>query len=275
MSQAIVLHPNAKINLGLNIVSRRPDGYHDIETVFYPIPLTDKMTIETSEAFSFTQTGTPLDCRPEANLVVRAIRALAGDEVLPRLRVTLEKHIPSGAGLGGGSSDAAAAMCAVANVMDLPLTPTDIEQKLATLGADCPFFVRNKPVFATGIGNIFTPIELSLSGWNLALVKPYIHVSTREAYAMVEPAQPAMPLTEIIRRPVVEWQHLMANDFERSVFSAHPEIEEIKQRLLQCGATYASMSGSGSTVFALFEEDTPLPDLNRIFPAAFTWWGRL
>ena len=275
MSKTIVRHPNAKINLGLNIVRRRSDGYHDIETVFYPIPLTDTLTIEDADAFSFTQTGTPLDCRSEDNLVVRAIKALAADDELPRLRVTLEKHIPSGAGLGGGSSDAAAAMCAVANHMNLPLTPTDIEQKLATLGADCPFFVRNRPVFATGTGNVFTPIELSLSGWKLVLVKPDIHVATRDAYAMVKPARPATSLTEIIRRPVAEWQNLMANDFEPSVFMRHPEIGEIKQSLLQLGATYTSMSGSGSAVFALFENDTPLPDLNGLFPEAFTWQAEL
>lgn len=273
----MLLHPNAKINLGLNIVRRRTDGYHDIETIFYPIPLTDALTIEPAAASMFRQTGVTLDCNPADNLVVRAIRRYAehaGAEDAT-FSVILEKNIPAGAGLGGGSSDAAFAMKAMRSLLARDDDDAVLERLLAPLGADCPFFVRNAPVFATGTGDIFTPISLSLAGWHIALVRPDIHVATREAYAAVHPAKPAKPLTDIIRRPVEEWQQLMVNDFEASVFAAHPEIGAIKARLLEMGATYASMSGSGSAVYALFKKGTLEPDLATIFPTAMTWWGTL
>lgn len=268
------LFPNAKVNLGLNIVARRADGYHDIETIFYPIPLTDRLSVERAETFSFRQTGAPLDCQPEQNLVVRALRALTEDDK-PPLAVELEKFVPSGAGLGGGSSNAAFAVKAARDLLGRSESDAELERLLAPLGADCPFFVRNSAVFATGIGDVFTPLELSLAGWQMALVKPDIHVATREAYAAVRPASPAVPLTDIVRRPVAEWQGLMLNDFEPSVFAAHPEIAAIKQRLLDLGATYSSMSGSGSSVFALFTSTAKPIQLDQLFPNCFTWWGAL
>ncbi|MBQ7442289.1 MAG: 4-(cytidine 5'-diphospho)-2-C-methyl-D-erythritol kinase [Bacteroidaceae bacterium] len=277
------LYPNAKINLGLNIVGRRDDGYHDIETVFYPIPLNDVLTAEVAGAFAFSQTGAALDCPPADNLVVKAIRRYADMSAttpaapapMPPLSIVLHKRIPAGAGLGGGSSDAAAAVRAMRSLLHLTDSDAALEAMLAPLGADCPFFVRSEPVFATGIGNVFTPISLSLAGWGIALVKPDIHVATREAYAAVRPARPAMPLTDIVRRPPGQWQHLLTNDFEPSVFAAHPRIGDIKQRLIGLGATYASMSGSGSAVYGLFAPGEPVPHLADAFPDSFTWTGQL
>ena len=247
--------PNAKLNLGLNIVSKRPDGYHNLETVFYPIPVQDALEIVPAEQFSFAQTGIPVDGTAEQNLVVKAYRLLQERFQLPPLSIHLLKAIPFGAGLGGGSSDAAYML------------------KLL-LGADCAFFVRNQPVFATGIGNLFEPIELSLSGYHLCLVKPDVAVSTREAYAAIQPQQPAESLKEIIREPVAHWRDRMINDFEASVFPQFPQIQAIKEQLYTEGALYASMTGSGSSVFGLFAEETQLHD-HPAFAHCFVWEGRL
>ena len=263
----MILYPNAKINLGLNIVARRPDGYHDIETIFYPIPLQDALEVKAADHFSFRLSGNQLDCAAGDNLVIRVLKMIEADYKLPELDIHLFKHIPSGAGLGGGSSDAAFMMRLLNEQFSLGMTDDEMEQRLATLGADCPFFVRNRPVFATGIGNVFTPIALDLSGWTLVLVKPDVHVSTRDAYATVQPARPALSLTEIAQRPVEEWQQLMHNDFEASVFPRYPEIAAIKDLLQDQGAVYAAMSGSGSAVYGLFRQ--PLENVEEIFAGCF------
>ena len=263
----MLLYPNAKINLGLNIVARRPDGYHDIETIFYPIPLQDALEVTAADHFSFRLSGNQLDCAAGDNLVIRVLKMLEADYRLPELDIHLFKHIPSGAGLGGGSSDAAFMMKLLNEQFSLGMTEDEMEQRLATLGADCPFFVRNRPVFATGIGNVFTPISVDLSGWTLVLVKPDVHVSTRDAYSSVQPARPDMSLTEIARRPVEEWQQLMRNDFEVSVFPRYPEIAAIKDLLLDLGAVYAAMSGSGSAVYGLFRQ--PLEHVDEAFTGCF------
>jgi 4-diphosphocytidyl-2-C-methyl-D-erythritol kinase len=276
----MIVYPNAKINLGLNIVARRPDGYHDIETIFYPIPLQDALEVEElplrPEAdvpaegiarHAFRQTGTPLECAPADNLVLRALSLLEADFDLPPLDIILYKHIPSGAGLGGGSSDAAFMMQLLNEKFHLGLSDEDLIARLSHLGADCPFFILNRPVFATGIGDQFTPLDLDLSGWNLVLVKPEVEVSTRDAYAAVTPQAPLLSLADIARRPVSEWQSLMHNDFEQSVFPKYPEIAAIKDRLLDLGATYAAMSGSGSAVFGLFS--SPIEHVEEKFTDCF------
>ena len=222
----MISFPNAKINLGLNVVSKRPDGYHNIETIFYPIPVKDALEIVRADTFSFTQTGIPVDVPIEKNLVVKALNLLKSRYKIPELEV----------------------------------------------GADCPFFIRNTPVFASGTGNIFETVELSLADYHLCLVKPDVAVSTPEAYSMVTPAAPAISLKEIIRRPVGEWKELMINDFEKSVFPKHPVIAGIKETLYEKGAVYASMSGSGSSVFGLFKEAT---DLKGLFADCFVWEGQL
>ncbi|MBP5770051.1 MAG: 4-(cytidine 5'-diphospho)-2-C-methyl-D-erythritol kinase [Bacteroidaceae bacterium] len=263
----MIVYPNAKINLGLNIIARRPDGYHDIETIFYPIPLQDALEVEEAPRLSFRLAGTQLDCSAGDNLVIRVLQMLEADFTIPELDIFLYKHIPSGAGLGGGSSDAAFMMRLLNDKFKLGLTDEQMEERLSTLGADCPFFVRNRPVFATGIGNEFSPIELDLSGWTLLLVKPDIHVSTRDAYASVQPSKPALSLKEIVRRPIEEWKELMVNDFEVSVFPRYPEIAAIKDLLLDQGAVYAAMSGSGSAVYGLFR--TPLEHPDETFAGCF------
>lgn len=263
----MIVYPNAKINLGLNVVRRRADGYHDLETIFYPIPLQDALEVQETKQFTFRLTGTQLDCAAGDNLVIRSLQMVEEDFQLPELDIHLFKHIPSGAGLGGGSSDAAFMMKLLNEKFSLGMTNEEMERRLSTLGADCPFFVRNQPVFATGIGNVFTPIELDLSGWTLVLVKPDVHVSTRDAYAAVTPAEPALSLKEIIRRPVEEWQQLMVNDFEASVFPRHPEIAATKDLLIDLGAVYAAMSGSGSAVYGLFR--APLEHVDETFSGSF------
>ena len=288
----MICHPNAKINLGLNVTERRPDGYHNLETVFYPIPLCDTLQFSTdagtdshrpegifpngipvqehsTEDYTFRSGGIDIDCPPEQNLLIKGLRLIREHYALPHLYISLHKQIPSGAGLGGGSSDAAHTMKSLNQMFNLGLSDNELEERVTGLGADCPFFVRNRPVFATGIGNIFTPIGLSLSGWHLVLVKPDIFVSTKEAYARISPRRPETPITDIIRRPVEEWKGLLTNDFEEGVFALHPEIADIKARLYDREAAYASMSGSGSSVFGLFRTVPEETDMRRLFPGSF------
>ncbi|MDR2118170.1 MAG: 4-(cytidine 5'-diphospho)-2-C-methyl-D-erythritol kinase [Tannerellaceae bacterium] len=249
----MICFPNAKINLGLHVLDRRADGYHNIETVFYPIPLRDALEVVEAEVFSFSQTGIPLDASVENNLAVRAAR-LISIYGLPPLEIHLHKAIPSGAGLGGGSSDAAFMLKLLNSFGRLGFKEEQLEAMASRLGADCPFFIRNTPVFASGTGNIFEPVQVSLRGFRLCLVTPGIAVSTAEAYAALQPQIPPVSLKEIIRLPVKEWKGRMKNDFEQSVFGKYPELAAIKQNLYEAGAVYASMSGSGSSVYGLFEE---------------------
>lgn len=268
----MICFPNAKINLGLNVVGKRPDGYHNIETVFFPIPVKDALEIVRAKKQSFTQTGIPVDAPAEKNLVIKALNLLKTKYDIPPLEIHLLKAIPFGAGLGGGSADAAFMLKLVNDFCQLGILPDELEKMAASIGADCPFFIRNTPVFATGTGNIFESVELSLKDYHLCLVKPDIAVSTPEAYSQVTPAAPAVSLKEIITRPVGEWKEQMVNDFEKSVFSKHPAIGRIKEALYQVGAVYASMSGSGSSVFGLFEAPTLLKDQ---FKDCFVWEGQL
>ena len=265
----MICFPNAKINLGLNVVSRRPDGYHNIETIFYPIPLRDALEVVEADTFSFSQTGIPVDAPAEKKLAVKAIRLLSASYPLPPLEVHLLKAIPFGAGLGGGSADAAFMLRLLNDFGKLSLADGQLEAMAATLGADCPFFIRNTPVFASGTGNIFEPITLSLKGYYLALIKPDIAVSTAEAYSAVTPQSPAISLKDIVKRPVHEWKEYMVNDFEPSVFAKRPEIAAIKQRLYDSGALYASMSGSGSSVYALFSAPVSIEKDFRFLPNKF------
>ena len=258
---SIQLHPCAKVNLGLNVVCRRTDGYHDIETVFYPIPLTDTLTVETlSPAESASPTcrletrGFPINGREEDNLVLRAYHLLAQHYPLPPVRVTLDKNIPMQAGLGGGSSDAASMLLAINSLAQLHLDKDRLRSYAATLGADCAFFIDSKPTFATGIGEILSPIDLSLEGWHMLLVRPDDAVSTREAYAAIKPMKPEHCCSDVVMQPVEQWQQRLTNDFEKTVLPLHPAIAEVRARLVNMKPAYVQMSGSGSTVFALSKE---------------------
>ena len=269
----MITYPNAKINIGLSITERRPDGYHNIESVFYPINLQDAVEIKTIEGeepqggYKLKVSGTILDGTPDDNLVVKAYQLLRKDFNFPAQKIHLYKHIPVGAGLGGGSSDAAAIIKMLNEKFALGLTSELMQNYAVQIGADCPFFINNTPVFATGIGNIFTPIEFSLHGKTIILVKPDIFVSTRDAYALVKPSPAAIPLTEAIKQPISEWKQFITNDFEKSVFAKYPEIAAIKDKLYDMGALYASMSGSGSAVYGIF--DSPIEYADEIFSGYF------
>lgn len=262
----MIRFPNAKINLGLNITRRRADGYHDIETVFYPIGWKDALEIVPSaqqkEGCSYQGSGLVIDCPPEKNLVLKAYSLLNKEFPLPPVDVYLHKVIPFGAGLGGGSSDAASMLLLLNEWAGLGLSLDQLAGYASKLGADCSFFIYNKPLFAHGIGNLFEPVQLSLTGYYLALVKPPVFVSTAEAYASVNPTLPEVSLKELLKMPVNEWKGKVVNDFEQSVFERYPLIAEIKEQLYAKGALYASMSGSGSSVFGLFLDK---PDINGLF----------
>lgn len=252
----MICFPNAKINLGLNVVSKRSDGYHNLETVFYPVmELKDALEIVPAQEKKggFKQSGIQIDGDVDNNLVMKAMSLLQENYPLPEIDIYLRKNIPFGAGLGGGSSDAAFMLKLLNEFARLQLSDEELEQYASRIGADCPFFIKNKPVLATGIGNVFEPIDLSLEGYYLALVKPEIHVSTKEAYAMVKPQTPKIALSEIVKRPVETWKNIMVNDFEESVFFQYPEIRNVKEKMYELGAIYASMSGSGSSVFGIFQ----------------------
>ena len=266
----MVFYPNCKINIGLRVVRKREDGYHDLETIFYPVyGLHDELEVnrvsgignrESGVGFSFIQEGLAVDCPAEDNLIIKCYQRMrAKYPQIGDVRIRFKKNIPFGAGLGGGSSDAAHMAIALNEIFALGLTREQLAEEVRPLGADCPFFIYNTPCYAEGIGDKLTPISLDLSGLRLMMIKPNCGVSTREAYS------------GIIRHPEVEGQikqalneglslevmhSLLINDFEKTVFPLHPEIAEIKQRLLDAGAVYAAMSGSGSTVFGLFQHDS-------------------
>lgn len=257
----MVVFPNAKINLGLNVVSKRADGYHNIRTVFYPIPLYD--VLEVTDLCSdlpadrdvvLHTIGMVNDGKP--NLVEKAYYALAKNYALPPVEVWLKKNIPAQAGLGGGSADAAFMLMALVNKYKLPVSENELYETAKGLGADCPFFLHDKPLSASGIGCDFSPADVSLDGLHILLVKPKVSVSTAEAYAGIRPHEPETDLDEILRKPIEQWRDLLVNDFEVPVFAKYPELEKVKNTLYEAGALYASMSGSGSAIFGLFENKT-------------------
>lgn len=273
----MLLLPNCKINIGLNIVSKRPDGYHNLETVFFPIPLRDNLEFKEIEnedvPYCLVSGGVPIEGKPEDNLIVKVYLDMKAEFNLPALELSLYKNIPMGAGLGGGSSDAAAMMKGLNEAYNLQLSTEDMEKRLAKFGADCPFFVRNKPAYATGIGDELTNCNVSLKDKFIVLVKPDVFVSTKEAYAHVTPKLPAIPLAEAIKLPIETWKEQIVNDFEQSVFPFHPELPAIKQTLYDMGAVYASMSGSGSTMYGIFNR--PTPEANEVFDKCFVYTKKL
>ncbi|MBR4336764.1 MAG: 4-(cytidine 5'-diphospho)-2-C-methyl-D-erythritol kinase [Bacteroidaceae bacterium] len=291
----MIVFPNAKINLGLRVTGRRPDGYHDLDTIFYPIPLRDALEVvpmstgqQVNESTS-PQTdiklhlvGAELEGAIEDNLVVRAYRLLKGKfPSLPAVEVWLYKHIPSGAGLGGGSADATFMLRLMNTMFALGLTDERLEALSSTLGADCPFFVRNTAVHATGTGNVFSPVTIDLKGYKIVVVKPPVFVSTREAFSRIDQelyqqAQETIsPRANTKNRPSADHAAHgftdLNNDFERSVFPLHPELAAIKRKLYDAGAAYASMSGSGSALYGLFPATVPCPLTSHDFPSCFFW----
>ena len=262
----MITFPNAKINLGLNIVEKRSDGYHNLETIFYPVSIEDALEItplhNAEVKYNLHQAGLAIAGDAESNLVVKAYKMLDADFELPAVDIQLLKNIPSGAGLGGGSADAAFMLKALNEEFGLQLSYETLEMYAARLGADCAFFVRNQPTYAEGIGNIFSPITLSLKGYQIVLVKPDVFVSTRDAFSQIKPRRPKKSLKDIIAQPIETWKDEMVNDFEESVFPQFPAIEEIKKELYKQGAIYASMSGSGSSVFGIFAASATIPTID-------------
>jgi 4-diphosphocytidyl-2-C-methyl-D-erythritol kinase len=234
------------------VVSKRDDGYHNLETIFYPVKITDALEFAESDEIGLSVSGIQIDSLPENNLILKAYHLLKADFNLPPLKFHLHKIIPFGAGLGGGSSDAAFTFKMLNDFYNLELTSEKLDLYAIQIGADCPFFIHNKPTFATGIGNKFHDIQLDLSDYEIVILKPNISVSTPEAYKNVIPRNPKFRLTEIVKTEMDGWKNLIVNDFEKSVFQKYPQIEELKQLLYDLGANFASMSGSGSAVFGIF-----------------------
>jgi 4-diphosphocytidyl-2-C-methyl-D-erythritol kinase len=273
----MITFPIAKINLGLNVVERRPDGYHNLQTVFYPVPLKDALEVQVMDkAFpseydcDLKVTNITIDGDEQKNLVVRAYQLLKKDfSDLPRIHTHLWKGIPTQAGMGGGSSDCAYMLLLLNQQFHLGLTDKQLIQYAAQLGADCAFFILSHPCYAEGIGEKLQPIDLSLTGYHIAVVRPDIPVPTKEAFSHIHPHYPTINCREAVMQPVETWRETLINDFEESVFALHPEIGEIKQRLYDMGAAYAAMSGSGSALYGLFKEQ---PDsLSQAFPNMFTF----
>lgn len=302
----MITYPIAKINLGLNVVERRPDGYHNLETVFYPVPICDELEVRplypslpptgstpTPEC-SLSLEGIQIDGDPQKNLIVKAYQMLKADfPDMPCVRARLKKCIPTQAGMGGGSSDGAYMLVMLNELCQLGLSKEQLKAYAARMGADCAFFIDPQPQYAEGIGERLSPVNTALAPqypslpptgytptpitqkptpnpWHIAIVRPDIPVSTREAYSLITPRKPAMNCRDIVCKPVETWRDVLINDFEEGIFRLHPELGEIKQRLYDLGAVYAAMSGSGSALFGLFREPVQLP-----FPDMFTWCSPL
>lgn len=269
----MVSFPPCKINLGLRVVSKRTDGYHNLETCFYPIPWTDGLEIIPAETTTFTSSGNVIPGKAEDNLCLKAYQLLQGDFQLPAVHIHLHKVIPAGAGLGGGSSDAAHTLTLLNTLFEMKLSIEQLKHYALQLGSDCPFFIESRAMLGTARGEILEPVNVDLTGKFIALIKPDVHVSTAEAYGGVKPSGKSGEIKHILLNvPVKSWREQLHNDFEHSVFQAHPQIGEIKQKLYNHGALYASMSGSGSAVFGIFEKPVAL---QQHFPNITCWSGML
>ena len=275
--------PCAKINLGLNITSKREDGYHNLETIFYPVPLTDALEVKlmhddfpSDEPCDLKITGNAVDCDEKNNLVVKAYTLLAQDFTLPRVHTHLVKRIPMQAGLGGGSADGAFMIRLLDERFRLNMGIAEMERYASRLGSDCAFFITAEPSFGTGRGEVLEPVniaEQNLQGYYIAIVKPAIAVSTREAFQQIICRQPEHCCRDIVHQPVETWKTVLTNDFEEPAFKQHPELADIKQRLYDLGAVYAQMSGSGSAFFGLFR--TEPQQLKSNFPDCYTFTTKL
>ncbi|GAB3896687.1 4-(cytidine 5'-diphospho)-2-C-methyl-D-erythritol kinase [Larkinella knui] len=256
----MILFPNAKINLGLHITEKRSDGFHNLESCFYPVPLNDLLEIIPASKNSFTISGATIPGDSATNLCMRAYELLKHDVELPPIQMYLHKMIPIGAGLGGGSADAACTLRLLNEQFSLALAVEQLEMYARQLGSDCAFFIRNRPLYCLEKGDHFEDIDVSLRGYTIVLVYPNLAISTAEAYANVRPQKPAISLRTLLQAPIDTWQKTIRNDFETSLFQRYPVLDTIKQELYQSGAVYASMSGSGSTIYGIFEQAVSLPD---------------
>lgn len=264
----MILKAHCKINIGLKVVRRREDGYHELQTVMYPVRgLYDIVEVERSEGDDvvFESRGIVVDCPSDKNLCVRAARLMQQRYGVGGVSIVLDKRVPFGAGLGGGSSDATAVICAINEIYELGLDKPTLAALAAELGSDTPFFVYDDAQYCTGRGEIMTPVEVNIRGWWLVVAKPREGVSTAEAYSGVKPMLPEQDLCMLVAQPVKQWQGSVTNDFEHHILASHPEIAKLKQAMLAAGATYTAMSGSGSAVFALFKDKPSLALDSEIF----------
>lgn len=255
----MIVFPPAKINLGLSISAKRTDGYHELETVMIPIPFVDILEIIPAKSFEFHSSGIAIPSATNDNLCVKAFELIRQKHNIPNVYMHLRKQIPMGAGLGGGSSDAAYVLKTLNELFELRLSLETLEEYAAQLGSDCPFFIQTIPQLAKGRGEVLTPIPLTLHSYYLVLLNPGIHVGTKEAYAGVIPQVKENSILDFVLQEVSSWQENLVNDFEKSVFAQFPEIAKLKENLLQNGAIYAAMSGSGSSVFGIFKDKPEIP----------------
>ena len=271
----MICFPNAKINLGLNVVEKRNDGFHNLETIFYPIGWHDTLEITESkdleEPFKLSLSGIKIAGAKEDNLLYKAYELIKKQKNLPSINVHLQKNIPMGAGLGGGSADAAFFINLLDNRFSLNLSEETRIDIAKQLGSDCAFFINNKPVFASEKGDVFSELNLDLSPYYIAVIFPDVHSNTKDAYSLIKPQFPQRPVLEVIRQPIETWKDYLINDFETSIFKKYPEVQKVKQDLYDCGALYASMSGSGSAVYGLFKENPMIKHLDH-FPH---WVGKM
>ncbi|MCK4662199.1 MAG: 4-(cytidine 5'-diphospho)-2-C-methyl-D-erythritol kinase [Bacteroidales bacterium] len=271
----MICFPNAKINIGLNILEKRDDGFHNIETVFYPIGLCDILEFipidkKSKHKYYFENTGIYANIIPENDLVIKTYNLLVKEKYhLPAIKIHLHKVIPLGAGLGGGSSNASFMLKYLNEYFRLNISEQKLKSYASKLGSDCSFFIDNIPCFASGRGDILKQIELNLSGYYIVLIKPDFSIETTWAYSQVKPKVPDTSLLELIKSPVTEWSNLLINNFEKVIVNKHPEIAIIKEKLYKSGAVYASMSGSGSAVYGIFSKK---PDLKKLFNEHYFYW---
>lgn len=266
----MVVFPNAKINLGLHVVSKRSDGFHNIETCFLPVGIADILEFIPASEIGFQSSGISIPGNISDNLCLKAWELLNREFEIPAVSIHLHKKIPIGGGLGGGSSDAAFMLKGLNELFGLGLSQSDLENYAAQLGSDCAFFIANTTAIASGRGEVLEPVEVDLSAYKLILVNPGIHVTTAEAFSGLTPKTPVSSIAEIMLVEPEFWQGKLINDFEETVFARHPEIEAVKNELLDSGAVYASMSGSGSTVFAFFKQQIPVGIVAK-FEGMFVW----
>jgi 4-diphosphocytidyl-2-C-methyl-D-erythritol kinase len=262
----MVSFPNAKINLGLNIVEKRSDGFHNLETVFVPVEIQDALEIVVDEHqqsdFEFTSTGLKIDGDISCNLCIRAYKLLKKNHALPPIKMHLHKAIPMGAGLGGGSSDGAFALKLMNDKFSLNISNQHLLDYALQLGSDCPFYILNKTCFATSRGEILNEIKLDLSAYHILIINPCVHIATAWAFSQIHPYLPTKSIQKIIQQPVSTWENELVNDFELSVQQKHPIIKNIKDTLYHFGAVYASLTGTGSTLFGIFSKQTDIEQFN-------------
>ena len=269
----MIAFPNAKINIGLNILNKRDDGYHNIESVFYPIMWRDALEISYGPQFELKTTGLYISGTKENNLVYKAYQLLQSYITKSQdIHLHLHKAIPMGAGLGGGSADGAFALVLINDYFKLNLSIKTLENLAEKLGSDCPFFIQNKPVFSYDRGIMFEPISLKLSSYYIILINPNIHIGTAEAYGFIQPKTPTISVKDSIIKPMEEWRELIVNDFEAPLMLKYPLLSNIKSKLYKMGAVYASMTGSGSTMYGIFKEEI---ELNKTFDKFTVWQGKL